>query len=414
MSLVNASAARVSGHIRLVQRQRGAVWYVKFRRADGRQVQKKLGPAWTERGRPPAGYFTRRTAEEALQAILTDARRGLLDGEERSGVTFGEAVEEWLRYVEFDRKRKPSTVADYRNVANGALLKEFGRDTPLESIDAARVERYRARLLAERRLSDRSINKLLVALHGVFRRAQRAFGSASNPVASVDRQPVRRSGDFAVLEPAEVMALARAAASEQDAAIYIVAAFTGLRMGELRALRWRDVDFARHLVHVRRSIARDEEAEPKSGKVRSVPLIEAAARELDKLSRREHFTDPDDRVFPDEVGGPFNDDALRRRFYTALTAAGIDRNRGTGSLLRFHDLRHSFGTLAVQAFPLSDVRAYMGHADIQTTMLYVHHVPQQDAAQRLSSLVSANVGGANGGRSTLAAIGLGDPLTPGG
>jgi integrase len=49
--------------------------------------------------------------------------------------------------------------------------------------------------------------------------------------------------------------------------------------------------------------------------------------------------------------------------------------------------RHSFGTLAVQAFPLSDVQAWMGHADIQTTMRYVHHVPKTDAAQRLGRLL---------------------------
>jgi integrase len=48
------------------------------------------------------------------------------------------------------------------------------------------------------------------------------------------------------------------------------------------------------------------------------------------------------------------------------------------------------GTLAVQAFPLSDVKAYMGHADIQTTMIYVHHVPQHDAAERLPRTVAAS------------------------
>jgi hypothetical protein len=57
--------------------------------------------------------------------------------------------------------------------------------------------------------------------------------------------------------------------------------------------------------------------------------------------------------------------------------------------LRLHDLRHTFGTLAVQAFPLTDVKAYMGHADISTTMIYVHHVPRIDAADRLSKLVAA-------------------------
>jgi integrase len=65
--------------------------------------------------------------------------------------------------------------------------------------------------------------------------------------------------------------------------------------------------------------------------------------------------------------------AIRDGLYAALDAAGIDRDRGTGKLFVFHDLRHTFGTLAVRAWPLSDVQAYMGHADISTTMLYVHH-----------------------------------------
>jgi hypothetical protein len=57
--------------------------------------------------------------------------------------------------------------------------------------------------------------------------------------------------------------------------------------------------------------------------------------------------------------------------------------------MRFHDLRHTFGTLAVQAFSLTDVKAFMGHADIQTTMIYAHHVPQHDAADKLTRLLGA-------------------------
>lgn len=57
--------------------------------------------------------------------------------------------------------------------------------------------------------------------------------------------------------------------------------------------------------------------------------------------------------------------------------------------MRFHDLRHSFGTLAVRAFPLSDVQRFMGHADVETTMIYVHSVPKLDDAERLSALVAA-------------------------
>ena len=70
-------------------------------------------------------------------------------------------------------------------------------------------------------------------------------------------------------------------------------------------------------------------------------------------------------VFVNTTGGVIDDSKLRRRYYAALEQAGLKR-------LNFHSLRHVFGTIAVQAFPLSDVKAYMGHADIQTTMIYVH------------------------------------------
>ncbi len=93
------------------------------------------------------------------------------------------------------------------------------------------------------------------------------------------------------------------------------------------------------------------------------------------------LTDEDHLVFPAPDGGNFDDSALRRGYYKALKAAKIAH-------LRFHGLRHTFGTLAVQEFRFSDVKSYMGHADIATTMIYVHHVPQHDAADRLSSRVS--------------------------
>jgi integrase len=135
---------------------------------------------------------------------------------------------------------------------------------------------------------------------------------------------------------------------------------------------------------VRRSYTRHQLGPPKSGKVRSVPLVDQAARALDRLSRREHWTGEEDLVFVNEVGKPFEESAMRRRFYAALKRAGLKH-------VRFHDLRHTFGTIAVQAFPLTDVKAFMGHADIQTTMIYIHHVPQNDAAEKLSQLLDASI-----------------------
>ena len=218
------------------------------------------------------------------------------------------------------------------------LIPEFGEQTRLDEIDTAKIDAYRAKLVAEGRLSARTINKRLAQLHAIFKRAQRVHGLPTNPVAGAERQPHRRSGDFTALAAAEVELLAANATNDQDAALFEVAAFTGLRLGELRGLRWADVDRDRRLVHVRRSYTRGEEGPPKSGKVRSVPLVDQAARALDTLSHRERFTEDDDRVFVNALGEPFEESAMRRRFYDALDAAELSR-------IRFHDLRHTFGTL---------------------------------------------------------------------
>jgi integrase len=404
------AGVRSSGHLQIKGAAGKRRYYALWRDADGRH-QRLLGPAHvkdshrrTPRGaviwragdgpKPDPSYLTPPDAAAALRELLAAAPKLPTPAGERSGgaVTFGDACADWLRYVEHDKRRAPSTLADYRNVVRCYLLAEFGEHTPLGKIDTRRVDAYRERMLSEGRLSRRSIQKILVLLHGILKRAKRRGWITSNPSEDVERVTFRRSGEFNVLTPTEVAAVARAAVNEQDAALFTVAAFTGLRLGELRALRWGDIDFAKRLVHVRRSYTHGEPGPPKSGKVRSVPLIDQAAAPLDALSRREHFTSDDDLVFATAIGRPPDDSALRRRFYDALDAAGLGGVRTKADPFVFHDLRHTFGTLAVQAFPLSDVKAYMGHADIQTTMIYVHHVPRHDAAARLSAIVGEEAG----------------------
>src|SRR4051812_12945967 len=118
--------------------------------------------------------------------------------------------------------------------------------------------------------------------------------------------------------------------------------------------------------------------------------MDDAARELDRLSRREQFTAPSDRVFCDAVGSALGEDTLRKALYTALSSARIDRKAfPAGGGFRFHDLRHTYGTLAVQVYPVADVKAYMGHAQLATTELDAHHVPKRNAADALTEFVNA-------------------------
>src|SRR2546426_5472703 len=130
-----------SGHVFRLDRARGPVWFAKYRLPDGRQVQRKIGPAWTDRGRPPAGYFTKRSAEAWLRDLLDQARRGTLPGMVRTGATFADAAAEYLRYIEHDRGRKPSTVHGYRSAIRAHLLPAFGA-LPVESVTTEGIERW--------------------------------------------------------------------------------------------------------------------------------------------------------------------------------------------------------------------------------------------------------------------------------
>jgi integrase len=254
-------------------------------------------------------------------------------------VTFEQAAPEWLRWGEHERGWKRSTLVDRRSLLKCHLLPE------------------------------------LAILHGIMERARKAYDLPRNPVADVDR--IRITYDaarFDFYSPEEVYALARAAASEQDAALFLTAAFSGLRRGELVALRWRDVDFDKRSIRVEGSFSHGAVTTTKGGRARAVPLVAEVAQALARLGQRGHATGPDDPVFPGEVAGHLDASALRRRFVGARDAAG----------LRFHDLRHTCGSLAINRASIVQVQAWMGHADAKTTMRYLHHKSQEDEAELLA------------------------------
>ncbi|MEY2512974.1 MAG: hypothetical protein QOJ89_332, partial [bacterium] len=193
-----------SGHLQIRDGARGRVWVALWRDGEGRH-KKTLGRAWvkphgkTAKGAPkwraadgpkPDGVLTPRDAEQALRELLLDApaEPPLVRVEH----TFREACEEWLRYVEHDRDRRPSTVRDYRNTVKRYLLPHFGTDTPIAEITTDDIDAYREALLDEGRLSRRTIQKILVLLHGILKRAKRKKWIASNPAEDAERITLKR------------------------------------------------------------------------------------------------------------------------------------------------------------------------------------------------------------------------------
>ncbi len=159
---------------------------------------------------------------------------------------------------------------------------------------------------------------------------------------------------------------------------------TGLRRGELVALRWRDVDFAGQAIRVRSNYSYGQLVTPKSGKVRTVPMVPDVAGALARLGQREHFNGVEDPVFAGPSGGHLDASALCRRYTAAVKRAGLRP-------LPFHSLRHYFGSMAVNRATLVQVQSWMGHSHIQTTARYLHAKSQADDAALLAGAFAAPV-----------------------
>jgi integrase len=225
-------------------------------------------------------------------------------------------------------------------------------------------------------LSHSTINHLLNVLSGVFKYAERMGWATTNPVASVERPPAPQTDpDIRYLDRAEVEALLRAtpddALGATDRVLYLAAVMTGMRQGELCALRWLDVDWAAGVIRVRRSYTRGRWGTPKSRRSsRTVPMADRLAGELDRHFKRSEYRGDDELVFcHPHTGHPYDASKMRKRFKSALARAGLRD-------ARLHDLRHSFGTaLASAGAPPRAVQDWLGHKDARTTAIYAGYAP---------------------------------------
>jgi hypothetical protein len=143
---------RVSGHLAVVKRKRGDQWYAGYRGPDGRTVQTRLGAVWKRgRGRVEEGFLTERMAQDKLNDLLADARRGLLpERDDPSGATVKDSVEEWLRFVEHENGARATTIREYRTAIYKHFVPVFGDDR-LEDVTTKRLEAWKAQLLSSAR-----------------------------------------------------------------------------------------------------------------------------------------------------------------------------------------------------------------------------------------------------------------------
>jgi integrase len=268
---------------------------------------------------------------------------------------------------------KAGTLSDYESYLRVHLVPFFG-ERRLDEIDVDAVESFIAAKRTEGK-AIKSVRNYLGLLGAIFALSLKRGWCTTNPVAAIDKPRPRYDHDIRYLNGDELEDLLRAAPDTRlgrlEQALYLTAAMTGLRRGELLALRWEDVDFDAGVIRVRRTYSRGEFGTPKSRRSnRAVPLAERVAESLRARCAASLFTDRSDLVFAHPESGQVLDPSrVRKRFQAAARRAGLRP-------VRFHDLRHSFATrLAAAGAPMRAIQEWMGHSDQRTTMIYSHFAP---------------------------------------
>jgi integrase len=275
-------------------------------------------------------------------------------------------AEDWIACGIRERDWKPSTLSDNRSVVNARITPAFGARRP-EKITADQIEDWRDTLVDERDISRPTANKSLIIFRAILEHG-RKHGLVANRAREVPKLRERYDPNLTTSSrptksrrsspmPAQTKT-ARSSASPPSP-----------------AHEWASC--SRCAGATSTSMASPSTSTPPTrlGTLTSaeqvMATVKAQKRRLGRPSR-------DDLVYPGQRGEYLDGSALRRRYKKALEDAKLRP-------LRFHDLRHTFGTIAINQATIVQVQAWMGHADVQTTMRYMHHRNRAGDARLLSA-----------------------------
>lgn len=347
---------------------------IRYYGADGRRRFETIGPSKAD-------------AQRALTARLRELDTG--SWREPSVETLASYASTWLE--QRDPANVPaggrgrlatSTFAEYRRALAQRVLPELGA-RPLASLRTADVD---ALVVALERdgLAAGTVRNTITPLRKLLADAVRQGKLPSNPAAKADLPPAPQFGGREIpIEHTEAIRAAlvdeaEAAGGEPDmfyVHLFDVALGTGLRLGELRALRWRDVDRERRLLRIQRAYSRRELKQPKTeAGVRAVPLFPSVDAALRAVAGRQLALEryaPDELVFCTLRGTPLHESNVNRRVWRpALRRAGLAELG-----YRWHDLRHTcVSRLVAAGADVKLVQAVAGHASPMITLKRYSHL----------------------------------------
>lgn len=360
-----------------------------YKRADGQWVaalKLPTGQRKTLYGR------TRALATKKLDDMKSQLSQGLtLQTDERR--TVGEFLGTWFEQAA--PNLRPSTIRTYKSLMSSHIVPVLG-GRRLTRLDVQELEHYFAGRLAAG-LSPKSIALVKGILSRALNDAVRWGYLARNPVqyAEAPRVPQRNETALTVID---ARAIIQCFDGDFLGPLVAVALGSGLRQGELLALRWQDVDLKNQVVAINATLQIEAGAyirmDPKTERSRrTVPLagfaVEALRQQQEnqgalRLLKGDRWRNELDLVFTTKFGRPLSGTVVTSTFQSKLAAAGLRR-------LRFHELRHGYATLLLtQGVDMRVIMELLGHSRLSTSVIYTHVVSdlQTDAVDRLGTALA--------------------------
>lgn len=338
---------------------------------------------------------TRIEAQEWLRSMRNQTENGLTLRGART--TFAAFLEEWLasiqpRLTEHSWRTYGQLIRDYIRPALGRVR--------LRDLNPSQIQHFYNQKVSDG-LGLRTIQKTHTVMHAALNSAMKLGLIGRNPVSATQPpKPVAKEMRF--LDKAQVHQLLDYARKTQDRhlALYYIAIVTGMREGELLALRWQDVDLEKGIIQVRFNLKRVPNGglalkRPKTkSSIRSIQLgvdsIEVLKKQKQRITEWKGATNglwqDTDHLFPSSVGTPMDPTNMLRFFRTILKDAGLPK-------IRFHDLRHTAASLMLNnGVDVLVASKRLGHAKPSITLdVYGHLIPsiQAEAADVMDNLVAS-------------------------
>jgi integrase len=364
----------------------------------GGGVREKANGRWEGRGRVngrdiSVSAATKREAQERLRAALSAADSGIRPVASRT--TVAAFLEEWLE-TSVTQRCRPSTVSSYRETVIRYIVPAIGK-RQLAKLEPLEVSRMLSALTERGDLSPTTVRYAYAVLRIALGRGLKE-GRVMRNVATLVDPPAKVRHELQPLTGAEARSLIAGTAEDRNGPLYALAITTGMRQGELLALRWVDIDLVAGTVAVRHTLQRrtHDLAEPKTDRARRTLRLGVSAiatlrdhRNRQRLQVGRSWTE-DAYVFTSRAARPLDSRNVTQDLQAALARLGLPRQR-------FHDLRHAYATLMLEdGEDLAVVSRSLGHADLSTTAdVYAHLTPAmlERAAVRMDRILGQTESG---------------------